>query len=290
MAGLVSELDDFFDSGAVFAFEGLEAVDLFFEFCEAVGFDVNGVQIAGELGLPVVGLFGELGVGVGEGLGLRIELGELTEFSADLGEGVGERGFAGWFSAVPAAFRVAEGVEDGLSELADLGGVLGALVVVFEGLFVEAGELGIVDFPGLEAKEVYLSGAGLFVGQEGLLLAEEGFPFSELLGVGKSVGGDAGEVVQKFELFLVVEKGLVVVGSVDVDEVLAERCEYGERGGRVVDELAVIAGYGYGAAKEELGVFAGFEAVFGEESFDGCAEGGDVEDSFDSAVFGAGAD
>ena len=43
MAGLVSELDDFLDGGAVFAFEGLEAVDLFFEFFEVVGIDVDGV-------------------------------------------------------------------------------------------------------------------------------------------------------------------------------------------------------------------------------------------------------
>ena len=237
-----------------------------------------------------MGLFGELGVGVGKGLGLGIELGELTEFSADSGEGVGQGGFAGWFSTVPAAFWVAEGVEDGLSELADLGGILGSLVVVFEGLFVEMGELGFIDFPGLEAKEVYLSGAGLFVGKEGLFLAEEGFPLSELLGVGKSVGGDAGEVVQKFELFLVVEEGLVVVGPVNVDEVLAERCECGERGGGMVDELAVVAGGGYGAAKEKLVVFARFESVLGKESFDSCAEGRDVEDSFDGTVFGAGAD
>lgn len=145
--------------------------------------------------MPVVGLFGELGVGVGEGLGLGVELGELTEFSADSGEGIGQGGFAGWLSAVPVAFWVAEGVEDSLSELADLSGVLGALVVVFEGLFVEAEELGVVDFPGLEAKEVYLSGAGLFVGEEGLFLAKEGFPLGKLLGVGKSVGGDAGEFV-----------------------------------------------------------------------------------------------
>ena len=263
---------------------------MFFKFCEAVGFKVNGVQIARELGLPIVDLFGELGVRVGKGLGLGIELSELPEFSADSGKGVGEGKLVCWLSAAPAAFRVADGVEDGLSELADLGGVLGALVVVFKSLFVEAGELGLFNFTGLEAKQVYLSGAGLFVGKEGLFLAKEGFPFGKLLRIDKPVGGDAGEVVQKFELFLVVEEGLVVVGSVDVDKVLAKRCECGERGGRVVDELAVVAGGGDGAAKKELGVFAGFEAVFGEEGLDSRIEGGDVEDGFNSAVFGAGAD
>ena len=82
----------------------------------------------------------------------------------------------------------------------------------------------------------------------------------------------------------------MVVGSVDVDEVLAECFESGEGGGGVVDELAVVAGGGYGAAKEKLVVFARFEAVFGEESFDSCVEEGDVEDGFNGAVFGAGAD
>ena len=290
LAGLVSELDDFFDGGAVFAFEGLESVDLFFEFCEAIGVDVDGVQIAGELSLPIVGLFGELGVRVGEWLSLRIELDELPEFSADSGKGVGKGRLACWLSAAPSAFRVADGVEDGLPKLTDLGGVLGALVIVFQGLFIKAGELGFFDFSSLEAKKVYLSGAGLFVGKEGLFLAKEGFPFSELQGVGKPLGGDAGEVVQEFKLFLVVEEGLVVVGSVNVDEVLSKRREYGERGGGVIDELAVVAGGGDGAAKEKLGVFAGFEAVFGEEILNRCVEGGDVEDGFDGAVFRAGAD
>ena len=82
----------------------------------------------------------------------------------------------------------------------------------------------------------------------------------------------------------------MVVGAVDIDEVLAKCCECGERGGGVVDELSVAAGGGYGAAKEKLGVFAGFEAVFGEEILNRCVEGGDVEDGFDGAVFGAGAD
>ena len=167
---------------------------------------------------------------------------------------------------------------------------MGALVVVFKGLLIKAGELGVFNFPGLKAKEVYLSGAGLFVGKEGLFLAKEGFPFGKLPCVGKPVGGDPCEFVQKFELFLVVEEGLVIMGSVNVDEMLAKRCQRGERGGGVVDELTVIASGGDGAAKKELGVFAGFKAVFGEESLDSCVEGRDAEDGFDGAVFGAGAD
>ena len=73
------------------------------------------------------------------------------------------------------------------------------------------------------------------------------------------------EGIEDGELAGGVQERLVLVGSVDVNQPLAEGVEGAQGGGGAVDELAIGPGAGEGALEDELVVLAGLEAVFFEK-------------------------
>ena len=77
------------------------------------------------------------------------------------------------------------------------------------------------------------------------------------------------------------------VRAVDIHEPLADVGEDVQGRRRTVDKLAVRARVGERTLNDELGVFAGFEAVFVEQAFERSFQFGDVENRFDRTGIGS---
>ncbi len=147
----------------------------------------------------------------------------------------------------------------------------------------------ILDFLDAVGEEIDLGVEVADVGREFFAAGEESLVAGEGAGVGRAFPAGAGEGVEDVELGGGVEKGLVVVGPVEVDEARAEALEEGKGDGGVIDKGLAASGGLDGAPKNELSAFAGVEAGFGEEGVDfrGIRE---VESGLDGALGFAGAD
>ena len=156
----MTEGDDFIDTPAVFAFEGFDEADAFFEFGEASGIEVHFFCIILE------------------------RLGEVFEFGGGAEVGFGEAGGA-WidaFEVADEATDVADALEDGVVGLAELSDDLG-------GKFEESSAIGSERVAGEEV--VFFAGAEGCGIDFGDLMAEEiEFAFERGLAGGEiGVGG-----------------------------------------------------------------------------------------------------
>ena len=215
---------------------------------------------------------------VGPILGRRHQAGEFLEGLA----GGGEDGEGG-------VFILGGGLHDELSEFEDALGVAGGLLLGADLFLFAFDGGGILDFLDAVGEEIDLGVEVADVGREFFAAGEESLVAGEGAGVGRAFPAGAGEGVEDVELGGGVEKGLVVVGAVEVDEAGAEALEEGQGDGGVVDKGLAAAGGLDGAAEDELSAFAGVEAGFGEEGVDFRGVG-EVEGGLDGALGFAGTD
>ena len=184
---------------------------------------------------------------------------------------------------------VAEGVEDVTGGLDEAGAVAGLLVAALDFFFLGGVEVGGFDFVDLVAEEVDFLLVGALGVAEVVELVDEFSPNAEVVAIGFVFFFGEGVGVEHVELALLDEEGLVIVGAVEIDQILAEGLEDVEGGGGAVDELFIGAAVADDAADDELVVLAGVEAGFLEDVVDlGWFD--EIEDGFDGAGVLAGAD
>ena len=257
----------------------MEEIEAFLHFLEAGGVHFDAVGVAGETGLE----FAQGGGGGFVKLGERCDGGvnalDFVEQTADSTELVEE-----------GLIFLAEEIDGALGELEEAGAVAGAMKFLFEGGFLVGLQAGGGHFGDLVAEEIELLCVSAVVDDESSLGGLKFGATAEQAGELIALGSESGKGVEDGELAGRVEEGLVIVRSVHVHKPLADGGEKGEGGGGAVDELAVGAGGGEVAFEDELGAFAGFDAVVGKEGGEFGPDDREFEDGFDGATVGAAAD
>src|SRR5262249_50374566 len=140
-----------------------------------------------------------------------------------------------------------------------------------------------------EAEQVELLRISFLVDNESGSFRPQGCVSSGEFGKLPALGVKATKSVENVQLAGDVEKGLMFVRTVNIDEPLADSGEQSEGGWRAVDELAVRAGGGEGAFQHQLVLFARLQTVFFEEGRKRRAKIADVKDRFHRTGVGAAA-
>lgn len=186
-------------------------------------------------------------------------------------------------------FVFGDGLDEELAEFEDALCVSGGELFGADLVFLAFDGRGFLDFLDAVCQEVDLRidvaiAAGEFVAPE-----EQGLAHGEGIGIGGAFLSGACESVEEVELAGGMEKGLVVVGAMQIDEEGADAFEEGERGGGVVDEGLGAAGSLDDAPQDQLAVFAGVQACVGQDGVNGLGVR-EAENGFDDALGFAGAD
>jgi len=215
-----AKLNDFFERCPVFALEGVKQIDPFFEFHEAARVGVDAVGVTGEFTLELLQIRDGLLLCGEEALGVRIELSQFLERAT---EGSGQ--------VQNRLLVVVEQADGSLAEFQQFGTVAGSLVFVFELGFFIGLEAGTGDLCDLETEQIELSRVGLLIDDEvGFGVFELGALLEEAAELGPGLF-EIAEGVEDGELPGRMKEGLVIVGTMDIDQPLPDRCQGGEGSG-----------------------------------------------------------
>lgn len=163
------------------------------------------------------------------------------------------------------------------------------MIEIEEGFLVGM-KFGGFDFVGLKAEQIELLGVGLVIDDEAGFFGFEGEAVAEEFGEKMALWFESAEGIEDGQLFGGVKEGLMIVGSVDIDEPIADGGEGLEGSHGAIDELAIGAGAGAGAFEDELILIAGLDTVCLEEGMEGGVDLLDVERGFDGADVSAAPD
>lgn len=271
--GLFEEFEDIRDGPAVFVAQGFHETDSRFEFLEVFGRAVEFGEGGGDFARKIVD-----GIGAGAELiepfgGLRAV--EVSHFFQGA-DGGGEE-----IDGVHFAFG--EGLGGDRAEFEDACGVGGGAVFGEERLAVGFGiEVCVFDFPHLVAQQIEFARDGFGIVAEQFFPAcfefPDGGPFC---GVFLADGLAVSEGIESHELKGRIEKRLVVVRAVEIDEMDPDTAQCLDGGGASVDGASAAAVCGDGAMQQQDAVFAGIDTGLFEErrdesqdglgQFEGCA-------------------
>ena len=277
--GRFAERDDFGERRAVFALEGAQQIHPFLELLKLRGVHVHLLGVTRQFRLQLAQCRAGLAVQLHEVRGRGIHAVKFRQHPAD-DAGLREQGI----------LILAQGVERGLAQLQQFGGVAGALKIllhaqIFTGLKPRAGNLLY-----LKAQQVQLLGIGPFIyDEQGFFRLQRGAAPDQFTKSG-TILFQAPEGIEDGELFGGMQQGLVIVRAVHVHQPLADGGERGEGRGRTIDELAVGARIGECALEDKPMVVAGLQAVFIEKAFQRSAQLLHVEHGLDGATVAAAAD
>ena len=185
---------------------------------------------------------------------------------------------------------LAQGVQRGLAQLQQSGGVAGPLESRLHLLVLAGLKPGARNLLHLEAQEVELLRVGFLIDDEGRFFrSERGArpdPFAEV----RPLFFQAAKRIEDGELFRRMQQGLVIVRPVHVHKPFADRGQRGQRGGRAVDELTVRPSAGEGALEDQLMIVAGLQAVLLQKGSERRAQFFYFEDRLDGTAVASAAE
>jgi NCS1 family nucleobase:cation symporter-1 len=279
LASLGPERDHVRHRPAVLPSERVQQVDPLLEFAESGGVEIDPVGIGGQPALQLPQVLHHLPVQLRPGAGGRIQPPQFVQGPTDPA-GDGQEG-------VVAFGEASEGFLDQLEQSC---GIPRPVMFRLDRFLLARLQPRRLDLGHLMPQQVQFPGPRPFVGVERRQVCLQAAPAVERRRESSTGGFEPGEGVEEVELAGGLEKGLVVVRPVDVDQPVAEGREGLERRGRAVDELPVAARRGQGALQHELPVLDRLESGFLEPRRDRGAHAADIEHALDRAGIGAGPD
>jgi len=165
-------------------------------------------------------------------------------------------------------FVVGQGATDSIAEFDDFLGVGDSAVFGLEFSFFAFDEVGRFDFLALKAEEIDFALNLAFVPFQRLALRPERRPFGIKGAVGRGGRTALPEGIEQFQLEVGTQKGLMVMRSVHIDELIPDGFQDLKRSGAAVDEIAAGSGGINNAANDQLAGFARIQTVLLEYRID----------------------